>query len=81
MTKENISASVKARLGLSDAFATDDPKQKQWKAFLIRSGLTEAGELEEVVGRLAAFLRPVVERAARDEPYRSAWKPEAGWSE
>ena len=33
-------------VGLSDAFAADGSKQKQWKAFLSRSGL-QAGELKK----------------------------------
>jgi len=66
-------------VGLSDAFATDDSKRKQWNAFLNRSGLTEAGELGEVVRRLSAFLLPVLEHTARDEPFPSAWKSGMGW--
>jgi len=66
-------------VGLSETFATDGSKQMQWKAFLNRSWLVEAVDLEEVVRRLSAFLLPVLHRAARDESFASAWKPGAGW--
>ncbi len=68
-------------VGLSDTFATDGSKQKQWAAFLNRSGLTEAGSLEEVVRRLGRFLLPVLGRAASGEPFPPAWEPGSGWSE
>lgn len=41
--------------GLTTEFASDDAKQRQWRAFLNR-GRLEAPELAEVVGELAGFV-------------------------
>jgi len=68
-----------APVGLTAAFASDDGKRKQWRAFLNRSGLGMSPDLEEVVKRLSEFLLPPVNSAARDEPFQRAWDPLAGW--
>lgn len=70
-----------APVGLSEAFSRDESKRKQWRAFLNRSGLDAAGELEDVVRRISEFLLPPLEQAARGEPLRLSWKPESGWVE
>lgn len=66
-------------VGLTETFARDDGKQKQWRAFLNRSGLAHAGALEEVIDQLAAFLSPPLERAAAGETFGVSWRPGAGW--
>ncbi|RUL81699.1 nucleotidyl transferase AbiEii/AbiGii toxin family protein [Tautonia sociabilis] len=66
-------------VALTEAFARDEGKQKQWAAFRKRSGLADAGELEEVVKALKAFLQPVLRSAERGEPYRHSWAPGGGW--
>lgn len=50
-------------LGLSDEFAVDVTRQKLWQAFLGKNGLS-AAPLSEVVQRLGARLRPVLQEVA-----------------
>jgi hypothetical protein len=67
-------------VALTEAFARDDVKGKQWTAFVHRSGLNErGGDLNVVVGELARFLVPPMSAAARKEGFALAWKPEGPW--
>lgn len=47
-------------VGLTEAFASDNAKQKQWRAFL-ESGRLEAPGLAEVVAELAGVVAPLLE--------------------
>lgn len=49
-------------VGLTDAFATDSAKQRQWRAFTSRNRL-DAPSLDECVVRLRAFLEPPLAQA------------------
>jgi len=66
-------------VGLTESFAHDDQKQKQWKAFLLKNAL-ETVSLEEVVGFIAGFLMPVAQAACNDEPFTFRWRPGGPWS-
>jgi hypothetical protein len=67
-------------VALTETFAKDDVKRKQWTAFLKRSGLRDrGGELELIVGELARFLLPPMSAAAREEAFALAWKPAGPW--
>ncbi|GIW88285.1 MAG: hypothetical protein KatS3mg108_2609 [Isosphaeraceae bacterium] len=66
-------------IGLTDAFAREESKMKQWHAFINRSGLYAAGELEEVLRRLSVFLLPPLDHASSGEPFTRSWVPESGW--
>jgi len=54
---------VEIPIGLSHEFATDALKQKQWKAFVNKNGLS-APELEEVVAEIRDCYSEAVRRAA-----------------
>lgn len=47
-------------VGLTEAFASDNAKQRQWRAFLER-GRLEAPGLAEVVAELAGVVAPLLE--------------------
>jgi hypothetical protein len=49
-------------LGLTDEFAGDPDKQRQWSAFLRRSGLAQSHELRAVAETLRDRLCPLIAR-------------------
>lgn len=53
-------------IGLSDAFADDEAKRIQWRAFLRKSGAKRELSLASVVRDLREWLWPVLERARHD---------------
>lgn len=68
-------------VALTDAFAADDAKAKQWKAFCKRSGLDErAGDLPSAVKELAAFLLMPLAAAGGSSSYDASWLPGGLWS-
>ncbi len=70
-----------APIALTKAFATDDAKQKQWKAFVRRSGLGQrVGELSEVVIELEGFVLPPLDAARGTNTFDAVWDPGRGWS-
>jgi hypothetical protein len=67
-------------LALTAAFAADEGKQTQWRAFLRKSKLEDApGELQEVVDTLAAFLLPVAEAVHGGRAFDQAWRAPGPW--
>jgi hypothetical protein len=67
-------------IALTDTFAKDDMKGKQWAAFLKRNELAEkARELLQVVEDLAAFLIPPMTAARGGEDFPQTWKPGGPW--
>lgn len=68
-------------IALTKAFATDDAKQKQWKAFIRRSGLEQGvGELSEVVRELEGFVLPPFDAARGTKTFDAVGAPGRGWS-
>jgi len=67
-------------VALTEEFAKDDSKQKQWKAFVRRSGLEKrVGELKEVVAELLVFVGPPLTAVASGVAFAEAWQPMASW--
>jgi predicted nucleotidyltransferase component of viral defense system len=64
--------------GLDTAFSGDPDKQRQWAAFLSRSGLSGL-PLPETVSQVKAFLLPVLDRL-RGGPAIGSWTPGGPWS-
>ncbi len=64
-------------IGLSSEFSEDPQKQTQWAAFLRKNGLTNTGDLPEVVAQITAFLMPVITDSQIAE---KNWTPEKGWA-
>lgn len=62
-------------VGLSSGFANDQAKIRGWEAFRRKTGLKNPpSRLETVVQLLAAFLEPLMDAAAKGQPFRVAWK-------
>ena len=65
---------------LSDEFATDEHKKKQWQGFLARSQLESTDvELTQVIDQLRAFLMPVLEAAANANYFAYLWENGGPW--
>jgi predicted nucleotidyltransferase component of viral defense system len=66
---------------LTDAFAKDNSKAKQWKAFCQRSGLEErVGDLPSVVAELGAFLIAPLAAGAAIRSFAASWPPGGPWT-
>jgi hypothetical protein len=70
-----------APVALTEAFAADTAKQKQWAAFVNRSGLSKEGDpLGAVVTELACFLLPPMRAVASRDEFQQAWPPGGPWA-
>jgi predicted nucleotidyltransferase component of viral defense system len=68
-------------IALTDEFATDSEKMKQWRAFLNRIGIREIqAELPRVIDDLRRFLIPVLKAALDKSPFDQSWAPGGPWS-
>lgn len=65
-------------VGLTDEFAQDAQKEKQWQAFLRRNALSPAS-LAAVVGDLRNFLLPVLAAVASGADHDRRWRAGDGW--
>lgn len=64
----------------SDAFASDLSKQVQGKAFIRRSGLTEApSEFSQVMAEVRTLLQPLAAALAADRRFNELWPPGGPW--
>lgn len=66
-------------IGLSPAFVDDAEKAAQWRAFVQRSGASDARGLAEVLADLRVFLLPVMRRTRMPSESASSWKPGGPW--
>ena len=65
-------------IGLTDDFARDDAKQRQWAAFIRKIGDGhETPMLGEVVEQIRLFLEPVILRV--DSSGSGVWQPGGPW--
>ena len=65
---------------LSDEFAKDEDKRKQWTAFLTRSGLDNPDvELSKVIAELRSFLEPPLKAAAGGTVFPTSWLNSGTW--
>lgn len=65
---------------LTPAFPADADKQKQWRAFVRKSGLGEApAALQEVVDVLASFLLPIAVVIVDGRSFNQAWQAPGPW--
>jgi len=71
---------VEAPIALTPQFADVEGKRAQWASFVRRSRLTSApATLEDVLGRVAAFIQPALLAAARGEAFNATWQPGGPW--
>lgn len=67
-----------APLGLTDEFARDEQKTRQWQAFL-RKNTLEPVPLTMVIAALREFLLPVLAALAAGVGFERQWRSGAGW--
>lgn len=66
--------------GLTDAFALDPARQKQWVAFLRRSRFkTAPAELLSIVQTVREFLQPPLSAAVSGTAFAAAWRRGNSW--
>jgi len=61
---------------LTAEFSSNPIKDKQWRAFVTKSGL-QGADLNDITGTLGALLGPAMAACAPSERFESTWKPEA----
>jgi hypothetical protein len=66
-------------LALTPAFAEVEGKQRQWEAFLERSGIAVADSLRVVSSEIAVLLGPVMDDARSGETAVRTWPPGGPW--
>lgn len=66
-------------IGLSDEFATDPAKQRQWLAFVKRTGAKDAPSLSEVVRSVGPFLLEPLQAAAAGGGFDRRWPAGGPW--
>ncbi len=69
-------------VGLTDEFATDAEKQKQWQAFCNKSRIVETGvTLVQVVEQVRQFIAPILAAARTDAKFHATWSIQGPWLE
>lgn len=63
-------------MALTHAFAENPDWQRQWKAFLRKSGLKVDLSLDQVITKLHAFLWPLIQEGVVEDS--AVWRK--GWS-
>lgn len=63
-------------LALTEEFAADSDKQKQWRAFLRRAQIHPAIDLDTVTATLKKFLLPPTRALASETAFPQRWMPE-----
>jgi hypothetical protein len=67
-------------LALTDEFAEDAAKVKQWTAFVAKGKLLEHNfGLKEVVTSIRDFVGPVLDSIVVRDSFDTVWRPEIGW--
>lgn len=68
-------------LALTPGFLRGGDKEREWRAFLSRTGVDAPGSMSNVISLLRAFFVPVLQRASEQrEPLDEDWPPGGPWS-
>ncbi len=79
-TRRGTAIPAASPIALTEAFANDETKQKQWQAFRKRSGIAEkVGDLNGLVAELAAFLAQPLSAASAGREFPLSWQPGGSW--
>lgn len=70
-----------APTAFTPAFHDDAQKQTQWRAFVARTGLSDApATLKDAIQAAKELLVPVAAACMADEPFSSHWRPPGPWN-
>ena len=78
--RRDIEIPAERPLALTSEFAEDAQKKVQWAAFVRRARRPELADLSAIIATLDRFLWPVLQAAARGEPWPHMWSNGA-WKE
>ena len=80
-TRRGTQIPIDIPIVLSESFAENPDKSRQWQAFLQRTGLEERGaELSQVITELQLFLIPPILAASKGEALTQSWVDGGPWS-
>ena len=79
--RRGIAIPAERPLALTSEFADDAQKRIQWAAFVRRARRPELAELSPIIAALDRFLWPVLQAAARGEPWPRVWSNGGPWRE
>jgi hypothetical protein len=80
-TRRGIEIPGERPLALTGEFADDAQKKVQWAAFVRRARRPELADLSAIIATLDRFLWPVLQAAARGEPWPRTWSIGGPWKE
>ncbi len=80
-TRRGIEIPGERPLALTREFADDTQKKVQWAAFVRRTRRPELADLSAIIAMLDRFLWPVLQAAARGEPWPRTWSYGGPWKE
>lgn len=61
----------------TEEFALDDNRNKQWEAFVRRTGLESTLRFNEIMDEISLFLYPIYKSLASEEEFFNRWKHES----
>jgi predicted nucleotidyltransferase component of viral defense system len=76
-TRRGIAIPGERPIALTSEFAENAQKRVQWAAFVRRARRSELADLSSIIGTLDRFLWPVLQAAARGEPWPHKWSNSA----
>jgi hypothetical protein len=80
-TRRDIEIPSERPLALTSEFADNPQKKVQWVAFVRRTRRPELDDLSAIIATLDRFLWPVLQAAARGEPWPRVWSNGGPWKE
>ena len=80
-TRRGIEIPDERPLALTSEFADDAQKKIQWTAFVRRARRPDLADLSAIIATLDRFLWPVLQAAARSEPWPRVWSNGGPWKE
>ena len=80
-TRRSIEIPRERPLALTSEFADNPQKKVQWAAFVRRTRRPELDDLSAIIAALDRFLWPVLQAAARGEPWPRTWSNSGPWKE
>jgi hypothetical protein len=80
-TRRGVEIQDERPLALTSEFADDAQKKVQWAAFVRRARRPELADLSAIVATLDRFLWPVLQAAAREEPWPPMCSNGGPWKE
>jgi hypothetical protein len=78
-TRRGIKIPRERPLALTSEFADDAQKKIQWAAFVRRARRPDLADLSAIIATLDRFLWPVLQAAARGEPWPHVWANGGPW--